>query len=223
MDDWLSDPVVVFDHASRVFRRRPGELAAVSEATASVESGARIALVGPSGSGKTTLLYLAAGLDSPSKGSVSWPALGDRASLRPAKVSLVFQGSNLIAPLTTEQNVALPLLMLGTPEGEAGGRALAMLEDLGLGELAGRLPHEISGGQAQRVAMARALVVDPRLLLADEPTGQMDHATATRLMEVVLAGLGPGTTMLLATHDPSVAAFMDEVWTMRGGRLEIEA
>jgi ABC-type lipoprotein export system ATPase subunit len=216
----VTEAVAVLDHATRSFKRRSAEVVAVCDASARIDPGARVALTGPSGSGKTTLLHLLAGLDVPTEGTVGWPLLGDRSTLRPGKVAVVFQGASLIAALNTEQNVALPLLMQGGEEKECEARAVEMMQALGLGDLVGRLPQEISGGQAQRVAMARALVVEPSLLLADEPTGQLDHATAIELMHKVLELIRPGCAILLATHDESVGGLMDRTWRMRGGRLE---
>ena len=183
----------------------------------------RIALVGPSGSGKSTLLHLMADLDAPSSGRISWPALGARGKLRPAKIGMVFQASSLLPMLDLAENVALPLLLEGHTE-DARARALDALEAVGLGGLAGKLPEELSGGQAQRVGLARALVARPALILADEPTGQLDHATAQRVFDELLAALeGSDTALVVATHDPAVAARLRSVWRIQHGVLETPA
>ncbi len=197
---------------------------ALTSATFEVRRGERIALVGPSGSGKSTLVHLMAGIDVPSEGSVAWPALGDRRALRPGPVAVAFQGRSLLPPLSVAENVALPLLLRGDSEAEACERAGTTLADMGLEALADKLPEELSGGQAQRVALARALVTGPLLLLADEPTGQLDHEHARRTMELLLAlSRSAGTALVIATHDGLVAGLLDKRWEMRDGRLEREA
>jgi ABC-type lipoprotein export system ATPase subunit len=183
-------------------------------------AGDTVALVGPSGSGKSTLLHLMAGLDDPTVGSVSWPAIGDRAALRPGPVAVVFQGPSLLPPLTVIENVALPLILDGTAEGPARAAAAAALERLELTELADKLPEEISGGQAQRVAAARALAGRPRLLLADEPTGQLDRASGAQVVTALLtAAHHTGAALVIATHDATVAERLAERWDMHSGRL----
>jgi predicted ABC-type transport system involved in lysophospholipase L1 biosynthesis ATPase subunit len=131
-----------------------------------VDPHARIALVGASGSGQSTLLHLMAGLDDPSLGEVTWPAIGDRGALRPGPLAMVFQGPSLLPPLTVVENVALPLTLGGSTSAQGRRLAMTALDRLGLGDLADKLPEEISGGRAQRVAVARALAGEPRLILA---------------------------------------------------------
>lgn len=195
---------------------------ALASATCVIRPGDRIALVGPSGSGKSTLLHLMGGLDTPTSGTLQWPALGARDTLRPSKVAFVFQMPSLLAPLTAVENVELPLLLGGTSEREARRAALDALERIELMEIADKLPEELSGGQAQRVAVARALAYRPKLILADEPTGQLDHATAERLLDVWLSALeGTDTALIVATHDLLVAKRMHAVWHMRHGNLEV--
>jgi putative ABC transport system ATP-binding protein/lipoprotein-releasing system ATP-binding protein len=186
-----------------------------------VPAGARIGLVGPSGSGKSTLLHLLAGLDEPTVGSVEWPALGDRTQLRPGPVAVVFQGPSLLPPLTVLENVALPAVLDGATDAQARDLARAALELLDLAELADKQPEENSGGQPQRVAVARAVAGEPRLILADEPTGQLDRAHGAALVEVLLAAAGhTGAALVVATHDPTVAARLDTRWEAHSGRLE---
>jgi ABC-type lipoprotein export system ATPase subunit len=180
----------------------------------------RVALVGPSGSGKSTLIHLMAGLDLPTAGSVTWPAIGDRSALRPGPVAVVFQGPSLLPPLTLAENVALPLILEGREGATAQAAALAALDLLGLEDLADKLPEEVSGGQAQRAAAARALAGRPRLLLADEPTGQLDRASADEVVAALLTTAEEtGAALLVATHDPQVAARLPVRWEMHSGRL----
>jgi putative ABC transport system ATP-binding protein/lipoprotein-releasing system ATP-binding protein len=189
----------------------------------SVTAGARIAIMGPSGSGKSTLLHLMAGLDEPTVGSVSWPAIGDRGALRPGPVAVIFQGPSLLPPLTVLENVGLPLVLYGAPDDEARAAARRALGRLGLAELADKLPEEVSGGQAQRVAVARALAGRPQLILADEPTGQLDRASATAVVDVLLeAADHASAALVVATHDPVVAERLSERWEIHSGRLELE-
>ncbi len=194
---------------------------ALLSATCAVRSRDRIALVGPSGSGKSTLLQILAGLDTPTTGSIEWPLLGPRNQLRPGRVAVVFQTPSLLAPLTAVENVELPLLLGGTPAREARDRALDALMRIDLEEIAGKLPEELSGGQAQRVAVARSLATAPMLVLADEPTGQLDHPTAQHLFDVLLAALeGTSTALVVATHDLVIAARMRTTWHMQHGVLD---
>lgn len=218
----MGEPYVEAIHVGKTFRWRSTGVKALVDATCKVNPGDRIALMGPSGSGKSTLLQLMAGLDEPTSGSINWPALGMRNALLPKKVGVVFQTQSLLPPLTVVENVALPLLLSECDEGEAREVALAILRSMELADLADKLPEELSGGQAQRVAVARALVGRPKLILADEPTGQLDHPTAKQLFDVLLALLdGSDSALVVATHDSTVAQRMDKVWHMRYGILEV--
>ncbi|WP_237159436.1 ABC transporter ATP-binding protein [Mycolicibacterium rhodesiae] len=180
----------------------------------------RIALTGPSGSGKSTLLHLLAGLDEPTAGTISWLSAEPHAA-RPA-VGLVFQGRSLVPNLDVIENVRLPLLFAGHPEREATARAHDALARLGIDALSEALPDALSGGQAQRVAIARVLASAPRLVLADEPTGQLDHAAATLVIDVLLRAADElGAALMVSTHDPVIARRLPTQWTMRDGRLRI--
>jgi ABC-type lipoprotein export system ATPase subunit len=186
-----------------------------------VVAGQRIALVGPSGSGKSTLLHLMAGLDDPTVGVVSWPAIGTRDELRPGRVAVIFQGPSLLPPLTVLENTALPLVIGGMTDKQAREVAHAALRTLDLDELADKLPEEISGGQAQRVAVARALAGEPSLILADEPTGQLDRANGAAVVDVLLAASEhAGSALLVSTHDLSVAERLPERWEMHSGTIQ---
>jgi ABC-type lipoprotein export system ATPase subunit len=205
----------------RTYGSGPAATVALQPTDCEVAAVARIALLGPSGSGKSTLLHLLAGLDDPTVGSVEWPALGDRTQLRPGPIAVVFQGPSLLPPLTVLENVALPAVLDGASDADARVLARAALELLDLGELADKLPEEISGGQAQRVAVARAVAGEPRLILADEPTGQLDRAHGAALVDVLLeAADHTDAALVLATHDPTVAARLATRWEMHSGRLE---
>jgi len=165
-----------------------------------------------------------AGLDDPTVGEVRWPAIGDRAALRPGPVAIVFQGPSLLPPLNVVENVGLPLALAGCAQTEVSERAMAALARLDLGDLAEKLPEEISGGQAQRVAVARAVVGEPRLILADEPTGQLDHEIGAVVVDELLgAAERCGAALVVATHDTEMADRLGERWRLRSGRLEKSA
>jgi ABC-type lipoprotein export system ATPase subunit len=180
----------------------------------------RIAVVGVSGSGKSTLIHLLAGLDQPTAGSIEWPALGPRSSLRPGQVGVVFQSPSLMPALDVIENVGLPLVLGGASAAAARQFAHEALERLGLAHLADRLPDELSGGQAQRVAVARVLADRPRLILADEPTGQIDQQTAATVVDALLdAAAHLDAALVVATHDPAVAARLAIRWLVDDGTV----
>jgi ABC-type lipoprotein export system ATPase subunit len=215
-----SDLVAEAIDVGRVFGTNGSEVVALQHATCRIQRGDRIALVGPSGSGKSTLLHLLAALDEPTTGTVTWPALGERNTLRPSKISFVFQTESLLAPLTVLENIEVPRLLAGSNASETRNDASEILGALDLVALADKLPEEISGGQAQRAAVARSLITRPALILADEPTGQLDHHTAAHLLDLLLRRLeGSDTALVIATHDPIVAGRMKTQWTMDHGVL----
>jgi putative ABC transport system ATP-binding protein/lipoprotein-releasing system ATP-binding protein len=217
----LAEPLVRCSGAGRTYGSGSAATVALQPTDCEVHSDARIALVGASGSGKSTLLHLLAGLDDPTVGSVEWPALGGRAALRPGPVAVVFQGPSLLSPLTVLENVALPVVLDGASDAEAREVAAAALALLELTELADKLPDEISGGQAQRAAVARAVAGTPRLILADEPTGQLDRAHGAALVDVLLdAADHAGGALVVATHDPTVAGRLDTRWEAASGRID---
>jgi putative ABC transport system ATP-binding protein/lipoprotein-releasing system ATP-binding protein len=216
-----AEPLVRCRGAGRTYGSGSAATVALQPTDCEVHAGARIALVGASGSGKSTLLHLLAGLDDPTVGSVEWPALGGRAALRPGPVAVVFQGPSLLSPLTVLENVALPVVLDGASDAEAREVAAAALALLELTELADKLPDEISGGQAQRAAVARAVAGIPRLILADEPTGQLDRAHGAALVDVLLdAADHAGAALVVATHDPTVAGRLDTRWEAASGRID---
>ncbi|MEP6954467.1 MAG: ABC transporter ATP-binding protein [Solirubrobacteraceae bacterium] len=214
------EDLVRCDGAARTYGAGETATVALQPADCVVRPGDRIALVGPSGSGKSTLLHLMAGLDEPTLGTVSWPAIGSRQSLRPGPIAVIFQGPSLLPPLTVEENVALPLILGGAADRAAHIAARDALERLDLLELREKLPEEISGGQAQRVAVARALAGEPRLILADEPTGQLDRASGAAVVDVLLAATAhAGAALVVSTHDRTVADRLPEVWELDNGRI----
>jgi ABC-type lipoprotein export system ATPase subunit len=214
------DRVVLCEGAARTYGSGPTATVALELTDCDVRADARLALAGPSGSGKSTLLHLMAGLDLPTLGSVSWPAIGDRDALRPGPVAVIFQGPSLLAPLTVIENVALPLILAGKTDHDARGEAIEALALVSLIDLADKLPEEISGGQAQRVAVARALAGRPQLILADEPTGQLDLTSGAAVVDLLLAAADhAGAALVISTHDRTVADRLPERWALSGGRL----
>ena len=207
---------------SRRFERAGAGVAAVEDASFEIDAHSRIALVGPSGSGKSTLLHLMAGLLDPSAGSVSWPALEETGDGRPRAIAVVFQAPSLVPWLDAVENVMVPLLLQGLDEKAARRQAEAALVALGLAEIGDKLPEELSGGEAQRVAVARAMAQKAKLILADEPTGQLDQATAREVMSALAHAADRNrAALIVATHDPAVAAALSVVWRMDHGCLEV--
>jgi putative ABC transport system ATP-binding protein len=195
-----------------------------------VARGEFVAVMGPSGSGKSTLLHLIGGLDAPTEGSVH--VGGDDISsmdddrvtlIRRRRVGFIFQAFNLLDVLTAEENVALPLVIDGVREAEAGRRALAALELVDVAQRRNHLPSQLSGGEQQRLAIARALVTKPLLLLADEPTGNLDSANSEQVMGLLRKLVDERRqTILMVTHDARHAALADRLVRLRDGRVEEE-
>ena len=212
--------LVCCEGLARTYGTGPSATVALHGAGCAVHARDRIAITGPSGSGKSTLLHLMAGLDQPTAGRVAWPAIGDRAALRPGPVAMVFQGPSLVAALSVAENVALALQLAGVDGAAARERAAHALLALDLDDLADKLPEEISGGQAQRVAVARVLAGSPQLILADEPTGQLDRQNADAVVDVLLqAAASHGAALVISTHDPRIADRLATRWTVADGRL----
>jgi putative ABC transport system ATP-binding protein len=195
-----------------------------------IAAGERVAVMGPSGSGKSTLLNLVCGLDEPTSGSVKvegveLSGLSDdgRTRLRRQKIGMIFQTFNLLPTLTAVENVALPLRLQGVNKREADRRAVAMLERVGLKERATHRPDELSGGERQRVAIARAVIFEPLLLLADEPTGNLDSATGKGILRL-LDDLHRqyNSTLLLVTHNAEAARHCDRVISLHDGRVVLD-
>lgn len=202
-----------------------GTLTVLDGAAMSLAAGERVAITGPSGSGKTSLLLVATGLEAPTSGSVAidGQALDGldadrRADLRRDRLGIVFQAFHLIPSLTALENVSLPLDIAGIEDGHA--RARTMLEEVGLASRVDHYPQALSGGEQQRVAIARSLVHRPALLVADEPTGNLDRNTGDSIAELLLSSeRRSGASLLLVTHDPALAARCDRTLLLSGGRL----
>jgi ABC-type lipoprotein export system ATPase subunit len=211
-------PIVKAEGLARQFGTDDSKVVGLEPASFSIGRGERVALLGPSGSGKSTLLNLIAGLDEATSGTISWPGIGSRQTLRPLAIGMIHQFAALIPTLSVGENVALPL-RLGhcAADDEAVGEALGALD---LAGLADRLPDELSGGQVQRVGIARALVHCPALLLADEPTGQLDRRTGQATLSTILdCARRHAMTFVMATHHPAVAEQVETLWRMDHGHL----
>jgi ABC-type lipoprotein export system ATPase subunit len=217
----MPESLVIASAISKTYGNGAASVQAVVDATCQVNVGDRIALVGPSGSGKSTLLAMLGGLEPVTSGRVAWPLLVPGERLTPRYVAFVFQQPNLLAPLTAAENVAVPLLLAGAEAAQAAAAAADMLARLELGSLAEKLPEDLSGGQAQRVGIARAIATEPYIILADEPTGQLDSAAAEHVVGQLLeAARWSDAALIIATHDERVASRLETRWTMRHGRLE---
>jgi putative ABC transport system ATP-binding protein len=192
-----------------------------------IQRGEYIAIVGPSGSGKTTLMEILGCLSRPTSGTYDFDGqrvdgLDDQAlaTVRGARIGFVFQTFNLLPRLTALENVELPLLYRRVPRRQRRPRALALLERVGLGGRAAHRPSELSGGERQRVAIARALINNPSLVLADEPTGNLDSATGEAILDLIETLQRDGHTVALVTHDPRIAARVGRLICLRDGRVE---
>jgi putative ABC transport system ATP-binding protein len=193
----------------------------------SIESGEIVAIMGPSGSGKSTLMHILGALDTPTGGTASLEghdlqelSENELVTLRGKKVGFVFQTFNLIQALTAQQNVELPMIFLGVKKSVRAERARALLEKVGLGERVAHRPNELSGGERQRVAIARALANNPEIILADEPTGNLDSETGATILGLLKQlSVEEGKTMILITHDPDAAAIAHRIIRLRDGRV----
>ena len=211
--------------ASRSYGRPP--VTALKEVTLEISRGEFVAITGPSGSGKSTLLNLLGGLDHPTSGEVVVDGIhlekaGDAelTLYRRTKLGIVFQFFNLLPSLTVVENVELPLLLRGDSPDRIRTRAMEMLDQVGMVHRSGHFPHQLSGGEMQRAAIARALIHEPSLLLADEPTGNLDSENATQVLEVMAKIASRRTaTVIMVTHSPSVAALADRCIRVMDGRV----
>jgi putative ABC transport system ATP-binding protein len=219
-------PVVAASGVSRVYPMPGGPVHALRGVTLAVHRGTFVSLAGPSGSGKSTLLHLLGGVDRPTAGRVT--LLGRRtdtesdaalARLRLRHVGFVFQRFFLLPMLSAEENVMLPMMEAGMAPAERRRRTRALLERVGLAARAGHRPGQLSGGEMQRVAIARALANDPDLVLADEPTGELDEATGRAIGALLQALSRDGRAVVVATHNPELAALADRPLRMRDGML----
>jgi putative ABC transport system ATP-binding protein len=221
----MSEPLIVVSHLFKSVQDSSGTLDILCDIDFSLSARETVAIVGASGSGKSTLLSIMAGLDTPTHGTVRLArqdlfALNedDRARWRARHLGFVFQSFQLLAHLTAMENVMLPLELAGHPSPREAARD--MLERVGLGQRLSHTPKVLSGGEQQRVALARAFVVQPDVLLADEPTGSLDHATGAQIMDLMLTlNRERGTTLVLVTHDTLLAARCDRRLHMEAGHL----
>lgn len=212
--------------AAQNLRKVYGPTTALDDAAFSIHPGEVVAVMGPSGSGKSTLLHCLAGIVTPDSGSITYNERrltdmsdSERSALRRSEFGFVFQFGQLVPELTCVENVALPLRLNGTPRKEAEQAALSWMERLEVGDIRAKRPGEVSGGQGQRVAVARALVTGPRVLFADEPTGALDSLNGERVMELLTeAARSAGAAVVLVTHEVRVAAYSDREIVVRDGR-----
>jgi putative ABC transport system ATP-binding protein len=219
-------PILVAEAVRKVYRSGADEVVALHSLDLVVPRGEFLAVMGPSGSGKTTLLNCLSGLDEIDFGRVIVDGLSihelsdkERTRHRAKEMGFIFQAFNLIPVFTATENVELPLLLAGVREQEAQWRARETLARVGLGHRLDRRPPELSGGEQQRVAIARALAGRPRLVWADEPTGNLDSEMAANVMELLGELHGEGLSLILVTHDSTVAAHADRLITVRDGRI----
>ena len=223
------DPLLAATHVSRIFPMPAGPVVAVRDLTLTISQGEHTAIRGPSGCGKSTLLHMLVCVDTPSSGTLLFTgrdvsALNDRARslLRLRHIGFVFQRFFLLPMLTALENVELPQAEAGVPKDERRRRSLELLEYVGLGARAGHRPSQLSGGEMQRVAIARALANRPQLLLADEPTGELDQSTGHQVAALLDRVNADGTALVIVTHDTTLAGRARRVLTMKDGRIEDE-
>ena len=222
----MSAPLIALERVSRVYRMGEVEVPALDDVSLDIGTGEFVAIVGPSGSGKSTMMNILGCLDRPSHGAyhLAGSAVAELdddalARLRSRTIGFVFQSYNLLPRTSALENVATPLLYQGIARGERMRRARAALERLGLGDRVSHEPSELSGGQQQRVAIARALVTEPALVLADEPTGNLDSHAGAEVMAVLRDLHDQGRTVVLITHDTDVATSADRQIHLRDGRV----
>ena len=224
----MSTSILLAENLTKVYRSAGRELTVLENVSFSVSQGDSLAIIGPSGSGKTTLLGLCAGLDTATSGTLSLMGFklkamdeDDRAYLRNQYVGFVFQNFQLLSTLTALENVMVPLELRG--EKGVAPKAKELLDRVGLSDRSHHYPSQLSGGEQQRVAMARAFITDPKILFADEPTGNLDEENAQHITDL-LFGMNKekGTTLVLVTHNLELAQRTQRILRMRGGKLEEE-
>jgi putative ABC transport system ATP-binding protein len=217
--------VLQAENLTKIYRSAEKQLTVLDHISFAVEQGNSISIIGPSGSGKTTLLGLCAGLDTPTSGTISLMGFklnamseDDRAYIRNQYVGFVFQNFQLLSTLTALENVMVPLELRG--EKNVGPKAKELLHRVGLGDRLLHYPTQLSGGEQQRVAMARAFITDPKILFADEPTGNLDEENAQHITELLFnMNKEQGTTLVLVTHNLELAQRTQRILRMKGGRL----
>jgi putative ABC transport system ATP-binding protein len=222
-----ADAAISLRRLTKVFGSGETEVRALDGVDLEIARGQMAAIMGPSGSGKSTLLHLIGALETPTSGTIAlagrrFEGLDDRelTLLRREQIGFVFQFFNLLPALTAEENVLLPALIAGRRDREIRDRAQALINRVGLGERAHHLPSELSGGEQQRVSIARALVMEPKLVLADEPTGNLDSRSEAQVLELLSElNRAEGHTIVIVTHDPGAAAIASRVVFLRDGRI----
>lgn len=222
----MNSHIIKAKQVTKVFQSNGNEVHALRGVDLAIKAGEFVAVMGPSGCGKSTLLHILGGLDNPTSGEVYLEEQrldqlneAKRALLRRKKIGFVFQAFNLIANLSVGDNVELPSLISGIPFREARQTSQRLLDTLGVGDKYKNLPGQLSGGQMQRVALARALANKPAILLADEPTGNLDSKTMFEVLGLLRQAHEQGQTILLVTHDPNVASIAQRVVFMRDGLI----
>jgi len=223
----MSDDIVKTVNLGKVYHDNEVPVVALKDINLTIGRGDFLVIAGPSGSGKTTLLNLIGALDKPTSGSVfleneplNEKSRSELASIRLRKIGFIFQAYNLIPVLTALENVEFTMLLLGVPEADRKKRALEIMEELGIADLAGKRPHEMSGGQQQRVAVARAIVTSPSIVLADEPTANLDSENGSALMDLMRRlNEEKNTTFVFASHDPLVIGSARRLITIRDGMI----
>jgi putative ABC transport system ATP-binding protein len=224
----MAENIVETVKLTKVYRKGKLEITALRDANLSISKGDIVCVMGPSGSGKTTLLNMIGGLDRPTRGAVLVDGVDitrlnepQLASYRLEKVGFIFQFYNLFPVLTAFENVELPLILAKKPKKERKKKVRQLLETVGISERANHKPDELSGGEQQRIAIARALANDPALILADEPTGDLDSENATMFMNLVKdLNQNYSQTFLIVTHDPLVVQECSQIYMIRDGKLE---
>ena len=213
-------------NVSKIYRLGEEEIRALDDVTLDIDEGEFISIIGPSGSGKSTLMHILGCLDSPTKGTIKLDGMmihdassRQLAAIRNRKIGFVFQFFNLLPKLTVMQNVELPMIYSGVSGKQRRQRAMAALEAVDLANRAKHRPSQLSGGQQQRAAIARALVNDPRLVFADEPTGNLDSHTGEAILQLFHRLSQEGRTIMLVTHDPEIAAVTPRRIEIRDGKI----
>jgi putative ABC transport system ATP-binding protein len=225
----VAPPIIVTEGLTKDYHLGPHTVHALRGVSVTIERGEFVAVMGPSGSGKSTFMNLLGCLDTPSGGRylldderVAGLSPDELARIRNSKIGFVFQQFNLLPRTTALENVELPLLYAGLTARERRGRARARLESVGLADRESHHPSQLSGGQQQRVAIARALVNDPAVILADEPTGNLDTRTSVEVLALLQRLNREGLTIVLVTHEPDIAAYASRSLTFRDGRLKFD-
>ncbi|HAY61398.1 MAG TPA: macrolide ABC transporter ATP-binding protein [Acidaminococcaceae bacterium] len=222
----MAPPLVVLDNVCRDYATGAEPVVALRDVTLTIAAGEMVAIVGQSGSGKSTLMNILGCLDRPTSGEyhldgreVASLSDDELARTRNKKIGFVFQNFNLLSKLTAQENVALPLVYAGVPEEERMERARKALESVGLGDRLDHKPMEMSGGQRQRVAIARALINDPAIVMADEPTGNLDTKSSYEIMDIFKSLNAEGRTLVMVTHEPDIGRQTKRILVMRDGHL----